>query len=184
MSNTPHHWDIIESKLHADCRVFNIEQQNCRHPANNKEANVFVINASNWVLTIPVTPDKKLVLVNQFRFGSKTLSWEFPGGCIEKGEDPVAGGIRELKEETGFTGENPQVIGHCSPNPAIMNNTSNIVLVENVMQTSPVNWDENEELETRIVEPEQVMKWIDDKSIHHTLSITAMMYYQLYLGNF
>lgn len=33
---------------------------------------------------------------------SDNLRWAFPGGKAEKGEDPLATGIRELSEETGY----------------------------------------------------------------------------------
>ena len=37
----------------------------------------------------------------QFRYGSR-VSLEPPGGVIEKGEDPIEAGLRELKEETAM----------------------------------------------------------------------------------
>jgi 8-oxo-dGTP diphosphatase len=36
--------------------------------------------------------------------GSLTGAWEFPGGKIEPGEDPLAAARREMREETGLTG--------------------------------------------------------------------------------
>ena len=32
-------------------------------------------------------------------------SWDTPGGMTERGEGPVEGMLRELREETGFTGD-------------------------------------------------------------------------------
>lgn len=36
--------------------------------------------------------------------GSLAGAWEFPGGKIEPGEDPLAAARREMREETGLTG--------------------------------------------------------------------------------
>ena len=37
--------------------------------------------------------------------------WNLPGGCLEKGEPPWAGAIREVKEETGLDVEILRLIG-------------------------------------------------------------------------
>ena len=41
--------------------------------------------------------------------GSLAGAWEFPGGKMEAGEDPLAAAMREMREETGLTG------GHWEP---------------------------------------------------------------------
>ncbi len=37
--------------------------------------------------------------------------WNLPGGCLEKGESPWAGAIREVKEETGLDVEIIRLVG-------------------------------------------------------------------------
>ncbi|MFP4521522.1 MAG: NUDIX hydrolase [Fibrobacterota bacterium] len=37
--------------------------------------------------------------------------WALPGGFIEAYEDPAAAALRELIEETGITGDSPELIG-------------------------------------------------------------------------
>lgn len=45
----------------------------------------------------------KLVLIRQFRYPIGSYIYEFPAGLVEKGENPVHAGIREMYEETGLT---------------------------------------------------------------------------------
>src|SRR5699024_1884075 len=51
---------------------------------------------------VPVTSDKKILLVKQFRAGPQEPLLEIPAGKLEAGEDPKVCGMRELEEETGF----------------------------------------------------------------------------------
>ena len=54
---------------------------------------------------ITVTKDKKVLITQRDpgkRFG---LEWEFTGGSVLKGETPLQGAVRELREETGILQE-------------------------------------------------------------------------------
>ena len=45
----------------------------------------------------------KVVLIRQFRYPLGGYCYEFPAGLVEKGEDMLQAGIREMYEETGLT---------------------------------------------------------------------------------
>ena len=71
---------------------------------------------------------------------------------MDAGESsPVATGIRELREETGYEGENARVIGDILPNPAIMANTCYTILVENCRLRHAIAFDHSEDIITRLV---------------------------------
>ncbi len=49
-------------------------------------------------------PERKIVLVRQFRPPAGSYCLEFPAGLVEPGEDPAQAALRELAEETGYAG--------------------------------------------------------------------------------
>lgn len=60
---------------------------------------------------VALTPDKKVIVAKQFRPGPEKIMYEIPGGGIEPGEDPQAGVMRELREETGYLSDSVTFLG-------------------------------------------------------------------------
>ena len=52
--------------------------------------------------SVPLWDDGTVTLNAQRRFGMKEPSIEVPGGHVDRGEKPLAGARRELREETGI----------------------------------------------------------------------------------
>ena len=53
------------------------------------------------ILLCGLTPEKKLVLVNLFRFPVNSFCTELPGGCVDQNETLEQAVLREFEEETG-----------------------------------------------------------------------------------
>src|SRR2546426_6885890 len=142
-------WQKIGSQQLGDFRIFTIRADRKISPRNQHEQDFFVIESVDWVNVIAVTPDQQLVMVEQYRHGSNTVELEIPGGMVD-GTDasPEATGLRELREETGYEGEHPRLIGRIFPNPAIMSNVCFTVMVENCRCVHPLELDHGEDLIT------------------------------------
>jgi 8-oxo-dGTP pyrophosphatase MutT (NUDIX family) len=62
--------------------------------------------------------------------------WDLPGGTLEDGEDPAAGAIREVKEETGIDISNPKLFFHTS-NVDVAKNKQFVTLIFSAGCSSP-----------------------------------------------
>jgi 8-oxo-dGTP pyrophosphatase MutT (NUDIX family) len=117
------------------------------------------------------------VLIRQYRSGTDDIMLEIPGGVVDSTDtDPVATGIRELAEETGYTGENAELIGWVNPNPAIQGNKCFFILIHNCAKTTETNFDACEEIETTLVDLEEVPKLLRSQKISHALVHCAFQY--------
>ena len=176
----PPGWEIVGDRLLNSCRVWDLRERRYRHPKTGKEGDFYYIDSRDWVIVVARTRAGELIMVRQFRWGSNELSWEFPGGIVNEGEDPVAAGLRELQEETGYAAKNGRLIGYARPNPAILNNFCHIVLAENAeLHPSGTDWDEHEEIEVRSLPEATVMDWARDCKIEHALALNGLFFYQL-----
>ncbi len=87
---------------------------------------------------------------------------------------------RELREETGYEGEDARIIGKVFPNPAIMSNTCWTVLVENCRAGHEVKFDSGEDIFTRLVPGAQIPELVSSGKILHALVVAALFHYELF----
>jgi 8-oxo-dGTP pyrophosphatase MutT (NUDIX family) len=174
-------WPKISSKPLGDFRVFSVRSELRVSPRTGQEHDFYVLDATNWVNVIAVTPDDKMVLVEQFRHGSETVELEIPGGVMDPEDaSPVVTGCRELREETGYVGEGAREIGHVFPNPAIMRNHCYTILVEKCRLTERVEFDSTEDIATRLVPVSEVAELVSAGKIRHSLVVAALYYFDLW----
>jgi ADP-ribose pyrophosphatase len=96
-------------------------------------------NSTGVVTIIPLTPERRLLLVEQFRapLGRKVI--EFPAGLMgdERGhenEDPVASARRELIEETGYEARDLEMVATTATSPGMANELVHFILAWNLVR--------------------------------------------------
>jgi 8-oxo-dGTP pyrophosphatase MutT (NUDIX family) len=140
-----------------------------------------VLEAPDWVNVIALTPDRQLILVEQYRHSSETVELEIPGGVMDPGDAfPVETAIRELREETGYAGENARVIGQVFANPAILTNTCHTVLIENCRLEHALDLDQGEDLVTRLLPASEAGARVRRGEIRHSLVVVALYHFELH----
>ena len=176
-----HPWKKLSTKKLGDFRIFTIRSDAKISPRTGKEHDFFVLDSVDWVNVIAITPQNEIVLVEQFRHGSETVELEIPGGIMDvTDESPVATGVRELREETGYEGKNAQLIGKVFANPAIMSNTCFTVLVQNCDLRHDVKFDSGEDLITRLVPVSEIPDLVSSGKIAHSLVVVALYHFELW----
>jgi ADP-ribose pyrophosphatase len=74
----------------------------------------YAVAQMDYLAIVALTPDGRIPIVRQYRPALEAFTWELPAGLLERGEDPAAACVRELREETGY----PAVAVHALGAPA------------------------------------------------------------------
>ena len=173
-------WEKRGSRPLSDHRIFQLREDTVVNPRTGNEHKMVVLECPDWVNIIALTPEREVVMVEQYRQGSETVELEIPGGMMDPHEtNPVATALRELQEETGYTGDNARLIGECFANPAIMNNRVHTILVENCRLTHEVQLDDGEDLATHLVPADDLPQLVKEQKIQHSTIVAALHYFAL-----
>lgn len=170
-------WKKSGSQPLHDYGFLKLRRDRYAHPDLDGERDFLVIDARDWVNIIAVTPAGEIVLIRQFRYGVGEVRWEVPAGVIEPGEDPADAAVRELREETGYAGDPPELLCRVEPNPAIQSNLCTSYLIRNAERRHDTEWDENEVIEVVLTPPAEVRRMIADGEFSHALLQLPLLHY-------
>lgn len=174
---------LIDKKILLTTKIFDVEEVTYK-AKERTVANMYRISCGDWANVLPVTPDKRAILIRQPRPGSLKYVLETPGGVIEKDEkDPTVAVARELEEETGFTSQRILSLGSFNPNPAMMTNRVHFFLALNAIPNPYRSAfpDENEQIDLEIINLDSLETMVRTGQIDHALSALCILLAQKYL---
>ena len=166
-------WERTRTHEVGDFGVFSLHRDHLLNPRTGCEYPFFVVRTGDWVNVIAITADDQVVLVRQARAGIAGVTVEIPGGRVDPGEDPAAAALRELSEETGFTGSVALPIGRVHPNPALFDNVCHTFVVRDARRTTVQALDPGEDIEVLTRPLREIPDLIADGTITHALVVAA-----------
>ena len=178
----PRKWVTIGNEQVFTTPIFNLHRRRSAHPKRG-ERDFFILDPTDWVNIIPLTPRREVVMVRQFRHGISAFTVEVPGGMVDStDETPAAAGRREMREESGYDSDDIVALGKVHPNPAIQPNFCYSFLARNVkLVTQPHhNPDGAEETEVVLVPLKEIKSMIATGKITHALTIAAFAFLDFY----
>ena len=159
--------------------LFRLRRERFRSRLTGMTHDYFVAYMSDGVHVVALTPDQHLVMVRQFRAGSRRDSLETPGGLLEPGEDPCGGGARELFEETGYAGDPPELLGTILPLPALLSMRISTIVIRNARRIGEPRPDQSEELVVELVPVGEIPALISCGRIDHGACVAGLLWWLL-----
>lgn len=158
----------------ASYRVFSVSESAVTAPDGGARPPVYTLDCPDWCNVVALTEAEELVLVRQLRFGTRAPSLELPGGMLDAAEDPAAGALRELREETGYAAARAEPLLVVYPNPSLQGNRLLSFVARAARLLHATEFDEHEECETVLVPVEHAARLLDEGHMTHALCHAAL----------
>lgn len=173
-TKSPLIWKTLDSQKGPDLIIFKTRYDQVQNPRNNTKMKAVVLESDDAVNVVAITKEHKVVLVKQYRFGIGKVTIEIPGGFIDKGETDLIAAQRELSEETGFTSPQWKPLGKIESNPAFVNSYVYHWLATDVEPKTQLKLDEGEAIEIVEMNLEEIKQHIQNGSIAHPHTLSAL----------
>lgn len=117
---------------------------------------IFVDVKADAAAVLARTKDGKLIINNEYRHPTRQWLLSCPGGRIDPNESALQAAERELLEETGYRGNNPQLMGSVYPFPSVSHQLIHYVFVDNAECVQEPNREPFEFIHTELMTAEEV----------------------------
>ena len=169
-------WEELKSAEVYRTSIFTVRKVRARSAESGREHDFDIVQTSDWVNVIAMTDTGGVVLIHQYRHGTREVTLEIPGGMVEPDEPPLEAARRELAEETGFTAQRWEQIGVVEPNPAFMTNRTYTFIARGARLTAEPQPDPNEEIDVEERPLAEIPGLMRDGTIKHALVLCAFFY--------
>ncbi len=161
----------VTSEIKFEGRIVRVRTENVELE-NGQAAYREFVEHPGGVGVVAITPDNKMLMVKQFRKAIEDETVEIPAGKLERGEDPMICGMRELEEETGYKAKEFISLGFIYPSPGFTDERTYIYLAKD-LYSGVANPDEDEFLDVIKMPLDEVHSKIMNNEINDAKTVVG-----------
>ncbi|MGC9526404.1 MAG: NUDIX hydrolase [Limnospira sp.] len=176
-------WKRVRSQMILDRRWCRVRQDTVALPNGEIVDDFFINIRPDVALVFPVTADRQIVFVRQYRHGVGEILTELPAGAFDPAvETPASAAARELTEETGYVAESLIPLATLHDNPVKDTNSVHLFLAENVRLQQETRPDITEDIQVLLIPLAEVMDAIARGEIRVAGTVAAIFLGLQHLG--
>lgn len=144
------------------------------NPKTGKGEDYVQFAQKDWAVVLPITKDKKVIVVTEYKQGRDCVADELPAGTADYDDEPPEQVMaRELKEETGYEAGQMISLGYGWMSTRNSPTKFYCFVAFDCEKVGPAKLDENEDIEWRLVDWEVWLKMVMDGSITEPSAVMA-----------
>jgi ADP-ribose pyrophosphatase len=171
---------VLSSTTIYEGPVFGIRRDEVIEPSGVRAMRE-VITHPGSVVVLPVLPDGRILLIQQYRHATRQYLWELVAGRMDGGETPKVAAARELIEETGYRAKRFRVVLDVFPTPGFLEERMFILLAEG-LTAGEAEPEEDEKIISRAYNHKQLEEMIRGGKLRDAKSIAGILYYLRFLS--
>jgi len=171
---------ILNSTSIYEGPVFGLRRDEVIEPSGVRAVRE-VITHPGSVVVLPVLPDKKILLIQQYRHATRQNLWELVAGRIDRGETPKQAAARELIEETGYRAKRFRFFLEMFPTPGFLEEKMFLLLAEG-LTPGEAQPEEDEKIVSRAYNRNELEKMIRTGKLLDAKSIAGILFYLRFLA--
>jgi len=168
-------WRIVSSEYRIDTKFLRLRVDRVELPSGVVVDEYYVRESRGFCVIFALTTSGDVLLVRQYKHGVAQIVTELPAGMIDADETPAACAVRELLEETGYTGSPPEFVRTFLADPTNATAHFHLFIVRDAIYTRVQRFDVTEDIEVQLVSVDEVRAMALDGRISGGSQVAAVL---------
>lgn len=134
-----------------------------------------VVTCGNCVGVLPFLDSDTVLLIQQYRYVARRVTWEMPTGGVHSGESTEEAAQRELAEEVGYRAGRLIPVSTYHTSKSVMDETAHLFLGKELVKLERPSRDETEFIEVRPFPFREVLQMVLSGEIVDGMTIIAVL---------
>jgi ADP-ribose pyrophosphatase len=134
-----------------------------------------VVTCGDCVGVLPFIDPKTVLLIKQYRYVAKRVTWEMPTGGVHPGESIEEAAQRELGEEVGYRAGRLTWVSSYHTSKSVMDETAHLFIGEDLAEVK-LDLDETEFIQAQPFPFERVVQMVLAGEILDSMTVIAVLH--------
>lgn len=180
VTHTKREPQVLSSQMVYEGKVFGVRRDELIEPTGVRTTREMITHPGS-VVVLPVLPDGRVLLIQQYRYAARQYLWELVAGRMEGGETPEEGAARELKEETGYSAKKLKIFLEFFPTPGFLEEKMYLLLAKGLTPGAATPEDD-EKIVAKAYTRKQLEEMLRKKKLRDAKTIAGVLYYLRFIA--